>query len=62
MAGVAAIARWCADRIALDSSAGRGHGIASCSVKPDFDLINSSHADHAWGETHGLYFGRSRRR
>ena len=60
--GVSVVARWCDDLIALESSAGSGHGITCCSVKFDFDLINSSHADHAWGETHGLYFGRSRRR
>ena len=51
IAGDSAVARWWDDLIALESSAGSGQGITCCSIKLDFDLINSSHADHAWAET-----------
>jgi hypothetical protein len=57
--GVSAVARWCDDLIALDSSAGIGHAITSCSVKLDLDLINSSHVDHAWAETCYVKFKNS---
>ena len=60
--GVSSVARWCEDLIALETNVGSGHGITGCSVKLDFELMNSSHSDHACGETQGLYLGRSRRR
>ena len=56
IAGDSAVARWWDDLIPLESRAGSGHGITCCSIKLDFNLINSSHADHAWAETCHIKF------